>query len=177
MKTNLETVTIKRMAPDDVDAVVNIEAKAYGKHHWSKESFMQELNNDLAYYYSLFNEENKLVAYAGTWHILEEAHITNIAVDTDYKRKNYGQALLKRIIDDCYKEKIKYITLEVRASNTPAINLYTKFGFQSFGTRKKYYQDNNEDALIMWTKNIFYEEFKSNYDLRIKELTERISVK
>jgi ribosomal-protein-alanine N-acetyltransferase len=176
MQTNLETVTIKRMAPEDTDGVVAIETKAYGQHHWSKDSFMQELNNDLAYYYSLFNQEGKLVAYAGTWHVLDEAHITNIAVDLDYRKRNYAQALLKRIIDDCYEEKIKYITLEVRVSNKAAINLYTKYGFQSFGTRKKYYQDNNEDALIMWTKNIFYDEFKSNYNRVCAEIMERISI-
>lgn len=177
MNTNIETVTIRRMAADDVDSVIRIEEKAYGAHHWSKSSFLQELNNELAWYYSLVNSDNQVLAYAGTWHVLDEAHITNIAVDEDFRKRFYGQALLKRIIDDCYSEKIKYITLEVRVSNTPAINLYSKYGFQSFGTRKKYYQDNNEDALIMWTKNIFYEEFKTNYNNVIKELERNINIK
>lgn len=176
MQTDLEIVTIKRMSKDDLDDVINIEEKAYGSHHWSKDSFYNELNNELAYYYSLYTPQGKLAAYAGTWHILEEAHITNIAVSVDYRRKHYAQALLKRIIDDCYKEKIKYITLEVRVSNVAAINLYKKFGFQSFGTRKKYYQDNNEDALIMWTKNIFYEEFKKPYEETVKTLEEKIKI-
>ncbi len=176
MKTGIETVTIKKMTKDDIDAVISIEEKAYGPHHWSKKSFLDEISNELAWYYSLFNSDGKLVAYAGTWHILEEAHITNIAVDIDYRRKNYGQALLSKIIDDCYSEKIKYITLEVRVSNVPAINLYEKFGFKSFGIRKKYYQDNDEDANIMWTENIFYEKFKSRY-LNIKnELNKRIEI-
>ena len=85
--------------------------------------------------------------------------------------------MLKRIIDDCYLEKIKYITLEVRVSNTPAINLYTKYGFSSFGTRKGYYQDNNEDALIMWTKNIFFDEFKNQYEQTVKNLEGKIIIK
>lgn len=174
MQTEVENVKIRRMIPDDIDGVIKIEEKAYGAHHWSKESFLQELGNDLAWYYSMFNANGELVAYAGSWHILEEAHITNVAVSTEHRKKGYGQALLKRIIDDCYKEKIKYITLEVRASNTAAINLYSKFGFSSFGRRKKYYQDNNEDALIMWTKNIFYEEFKNNYELVCAEVEKRI---
>ena len=176
MQTNIETVTIRRMKPEDVDFIVKIEEKAYGAHHWSKNSFLQELHNELAWYYSLVNSENQVLAYAGTWHVLDEAHITNIAVDKDFRKKHYGQALLKRIIDDCYSEKIKYITLEVRVSNNPAINLYSKYGFKSFGTRKKYYQDNNEDALIMWTKNIFYEEFKSNYAQVTKELESKINI-
>ena len=73
--------------------------------------------------------------------------------------------------------KIKYITLEVRVSNTPAINLYSKYGFTSFGTRKGYYQDNNEDAMIMWTKNIFFDEFKIPYEKIVKGLEEKIIIK
>lgn len=176
MVDNVEEVTIKRMKPEDIDGVIAIEEKAYGAHHWSKDSFLQELNNDLAWYYSLFNAGGKLVAYAGTWHILEEAHITNIAVDEDNRRRGYGEALLKYILDDCYKEMIKYLTLEVRVSNKAAIGLYEKYGFTSFGIRKKYYQDNNEDAMIMWTKNIFYDEFKIPFEQRSKELEEKILI-
>lgn len=177
MQTNLETVVIKRMTPQDVDEVINIEERAYGEHHWSKESFLNEISNELARYYSLFNEEGKLCGYAGCWHILEEAHITNIAISTDHRRKKYGEALLKHVIEDCYLEKIKYITLEVRVSNTAAINLYSKYGFSSFGTRKGYYQNNNEDALIMWTKNIFFDEFKNMYEKTIEDLEKKIIIK
>lgn len=176
MHTNLETIVIKKMEPQDVDGVIAIEEKAYGEHHWSKASFLNELNNELARYYSLFNEKGELAGYAGCWHILDEAHITNIAISVDHRRKKYGEALLKRIIDDCYLEKIKYITLEVRVSNTPAINLYSKYGFTSFGTRKGYYQDNNEDAIIMWTKNIFFDEFKNPYEETVKNLESKINI-
>lgn len=177
MQTNIETVTIQRMKPEDIDGVIKIEQSSYGDHHWSKESFLNELQNELAYYYSLYTQQGELAGYAGCWHILEEAHITTIAVTPEFRKRNFGQALLKRIIDDCYLAKIKYITLEVRVSNTPAINLYTKYGFSSFGTRKKYYQDNNEDALIMWTKNIFFDEFKQNYEKNINILEGKILIK
>ena len=176
MQTELEKVTIRKMTPDDIDSVIEIEAKSYGEHHWSKDSFLSEIRNDLARYFVLYNSENKMVGYAGTWHILEEAHITTIAVSPEYRKRNYGQALLKYIIDDCYNQKVKYITLEVRVSNEVAQSLYTKFGFTSFGTRKKYYQDNNEDALIMWTKNIFFDEFKNNYEKVIAELEGKIKI-
>ncbi len=176
MSNSINSVTIKRMSPEDIDGVIEIEAKAYGPHHWSKDSFLQELNNELAWYYSLFDEKGKLAAYAGTWHILEEAHITNIAVDSDYRRRGYGEALLKHILDDCYKEMIKYLTLEVRVSNKAAIGLYKKYGFTSFGIRKKYYQDNDEDAMIMWTKNIFYDEFKILFEQKSKQLEEKILI-
>lgn len=173
----LETITIEKMKPEDIDGVIKIEESAYGDHHWSKESFLNEINNELAKYYSLRNPNGELAGYAGCWHILEEAHITTIAIKPEFRRKKYAESLLKKIIDDCYLEKIKYITLEVRVSNIPAINLYTKYGFSSFGTRKGYYQDNNEDALIMWTKNIFFDEFKENYEKIINELEGKIIIK
>ena len=157
-------ILIKRMEKADVDNVIAIEAKAYGEHHWSKESFMNELANELARYYSAFDEKGNLVGYAGCWQILEEVHITNIAVSPDFRRNGIGEKLLRQIIDDCYENKAKYITLEVRVSNAPAIGLYEKYGFKSLGVRKGYYQNNNEDALIMWTENIFYDKFKLNYE-------------
>lgn len=177
MQENIQTIIIKNMTPDDIDGVIKIEESAYGDHHWSKESFLNEIKNDLARYYVAYTQDGNLAGYAGCWHILEEAHITTIAISPDYRRKHIAQSLLKRIIDDCYIAKIKYITLEVRVSNTPAINLYSKYGFSSFGTRKKYYQDNNEDALIMWTKNIFYDEFKTEYEKTVEDLEKKIIIK
>ena len=176
MKTDIETVIIKKMTPEDIEGVIKIEESAYGEHHWSKDSFLNEINNELAHYYALFTKSGQLAGYAGCWHILEEAHITTIAIAPQYRKRNFGQALLSQVIDDCYKAKIKYITLEVRVSNKPAINLYSKYGFSSFGTRKGYYQDNNEDALIMWTKNIFFDEFKNKYEQSIEELRKKIII-
>ncbi len=157
-------IKIQRMQKSDVDNVINIEEQAYGEHHWSKESFLNELSNDLARYYAAFDTDGNLVGYAGCWQILEEVHITNIAVASDFRRKKIGEKLLRQIINDCYANKAKYITLEVRVSNNAAIKLYEKYGFKSLGTRKGYYQDNSEDALIMWTENIFYDKFKMNYE-------------
>ena len=170
-------IKIQRMQKSDVASVVEIEERAYGEHHWSKESFLNELSNDLARYYAAFDKDGNLVGYAGCWQILEEVHITNIAVSPDFRKNKIGEALLKRIIDDCYKNEAKYITLEVRVSNIAAINLYEKYGFKSLGTRKGYYQNNNEDALIMWTENIFYDKFKLNYERVISELEGKINVK
>ena len=165
------------MTKDDIDDVVAIEAEAYGEHHWSKSSFYEELNNNLAKYYIAKTSTGETVAYAGTWHIIDEGHITTIAVRKDYMRKHIGEAIIVKILEDCYKEGIKYLTLEVRVSNTAAIGLYTKYGFNSLGTRKGYYQDNNEDALIMWTENIFYDKFKTIYNENIEKLKSLIEIK
>ena len=157
-------VRIRKMEPSDVNDVVKLEELSYGAHHWSKESFYNELENNLAHYYCAVTEDKKLAGYAGCWHIFEEAHITTLSVHPDYRQRGIAQQLLFAIIDDCYKNKIKYITLEVRESNIAAISLYEKNGFKSIGTRKGYYQDNNENALIMFTENIWYEKFKTIYN-------------
>lgn len=171
------SIYITRMTKDDIDDVVAIEAEAYGEHHWSKSSFYEELNNNLAKYYIAKTSTGETVAYAGTWHIIDEGHITTIAVKKDYMRKHIGEAIIVKILEDCYKEGIKYLTLEVRVSNEAAIGLYTKYGFNSLGTRKGYYQDNNEDALIMWTENIFYDKFKTIYNENIEKLKSLIEIK
>lgn len=157
-------IKIRQMEKSDVDEVVRLESLSYGEHHWSKESFYNELSNNLAHYYCAVDEENTLLGYAGCWHIFDEAHITTLSVHPDYRKKGVAQNLIFSIVDDCYKNKIKYITLEVRESNIAAISLYEKNGFKSIGTRKNYYQDNNENALIMFTENIWYEKFKSLYN-------------
>ena len=164
------------MKKSDVDAVIELEKKAYGEHHWSKESFYNELSNGLAKYFCVFDESGILAGYAGCWQIMEEAHITNLAVSPDFRRKHIGEALLKNIIDSCYSNMVKFITLEVRVSNAAAIGLYEKYGFKSLGVRKGYYQDNNEDALIMWTENIFYDKFKYIYDKNTDILKGKIEV-
>ena len=173
----LSDIIIDKMTKDDIEAVVEIEEEAYGKHHWAKTSFYDEMSNNLAKYYTAKTKNGELVGYAGTWHIIDEGHITTIAVKKEYLRNHIGEAIIQRIIDDCYANEIKYLTLEVRVSNIPAIKLYEKYGFQSLGTRKGYYQDNNEDALIMWTENIFYDKFKLIYEKNKEDLKNLIEIK
>lgn len=172
MKQKILYAKIKRMTPDDVDAVMKIEELAYPNHHWSKDSFYSEISNKLAHYYCVVEaDSNKILAYIGYWQILEEAHITTLAVHPDYRRHQLAHILLMTLVDDCYKQMIKYITLEVRESNVAAISLYEKFGFTSIGVRKNYYQDNGENALIMFTENIWYDKFKFLYNKVVNGIT------
>lgn len=170
------SVKILPMTKDDIDGILKIEEASYGEHHWSKDSFYSELNNQLARYFCAFDENNNLLGYAGSWLIVDEAHVTNISVAPENRRKHIGEALLVAIIEACYKEMVKYLTLEVRVSNTPAIGLYEKYAFKSLGTRKGYYQNNNEDALIMWTENIFWDKFKEKYNQNLEQLNEKITI-
>ena len=175
--TQISEIYINPMTEDDIEEVVKIEEAAYGPHHWAKSSFYDEMSNNLAKYYTAKTPAGELVGYAGTWHIIDEGHITTIAVKKDYLRNHIGEAIIHKILEDCYENGVKYLTLEVRASNIPAIKLYEKYGFQSLGTRKGYYQDNNEDALIMWTENIFYDKFKQKYQENIKTLKKLINIR
>ena len=175
--TDVFQIKIEPMQVDDIHFVTEIEAEAYGEHHWSKSSFYDEMNNNLARYYVAKTLDGELVGYAGAWHIIDEGHITTIAIKKSYLRKHIGEAIIVKILEDCYKEGIKYLTLEVRVSNEAAIGLYTKYGFSSLGTRKGYYQDNNEDALIMWTENIFYDKFKTMFEENRTKLRSLIEVK
>ena len=174
---NVLEIKIEKMTVEDIPHVIEIEAEAYGEHHWSKSAFYDEMNNNLAKYYVAKTLTGEIVGYAGTWHIIDEGHITTIAVKKSHLRKHIGEAIIIKILEDCYKNEIKYLTLEVRVSNTPAIALYTKYGFNSLGTRKGYYQDNNEDALIMWTENIFYDKFKTIFKENKNKLESLISVR
>ena len=170
------SIKISPMEKSQIEDVLKIETEAYGEHHWSKDSFYSELSNDLAHYYSALDKDGKLIGYAGSWRILDEAHITTIAVKPEFMRKKVGETLLNKILKDCYENEVKYLTLEVRISNTPAIKLYEKYGFKSLGSRKGYYQNNNEDALIMWTENIFWDKFKLLYQENVEKLKDYINL-
>lgn len=159
----MKNYKIRKVTLDDIDSIMNIEEVIYPNHHWSKESFISEISNKLATYKSVEDKDGNIAGFYGFWQILEEGHITNIGIHPDFRRLGLASFLMIDLIREAYKNYIKYITLEVRAGNIPAISLYDKFGFSTIGTRKKYYQDNNEDALIMFTENIWYDKFKQNF--------------
>ena len=170
----METYSVENMALSHLDDIMEIEALCYGKHHWSRESFASELNNSCARYITAINADKKCVGYMGVWRIFDEAHVTNLAVHPEYQGKGLAHFLILSSLDMCYRDKIKYVTLEVRKTNARALKIYEGFGFKSLGIRKKYYQDNGEDAIIMWTENIFSDKYKEIYLKNKKFLEERL---
>ena len=139
------------MTEDDVDSILNVEQQSFSIP-WSRRAFSEELDNKLAIYL-VAKIKNKVVGYVGMWKILDEGHITNIAILPEYRGIGIGVRLVEEILKEAEKEGINRVTLEVRKSNAVAQRLYAKFAFKIEGMRKGYYQNNGEDAVIMW-KNI-----------------------
>lgn len=130
-----------------VDVVSEIENIVYPTP-WTKSAFINEvLDNEFAYYYVAL-EDGKVVGYSGMWLILDEGHITTLAVCPENQCRGVGTMLLGNLIKEAASMGAQRMTLEVRTSNTIAQELYSKFGFFKCGIRRKYYRD--EDALIMW---------------------------
>jgi len=140
---------IREMIVADIERICIIEGACFPSP-WSAASFENELTtNKLATYY-VIEVEGIVVAYLGVWNIVDEGHITNVAVSPTYRGCGYGLALVEHLKEASIKKGVHFLTLEVRVSNIAAISLYEKMGFETQGIRKKYYQDNGEDAMIMW---------------------------
>ncbi len=141
-------VTIRRMRAEDLDGVTAIEQATFARP-WSRESFRQELERNVAARYLVAETEGKLAGYAGAWVILDESHITNIAVAEPFRGRGIGKQLTRSLLQYLSNLGACYATLEVRVSNERAQNLYKGLGFVSVGKRKRYYEDNGEDAYLM----------------------------
>lgn len=145
----MSNVDVRKMTLDDVEAVLDIENNSFATP-WTRESFQREIKDNHLAAYLVIEYDGKIVGYGGMWFIVDEAHITNIAIDKDFRNKGLGSFLVKSMIEYAEELGIYRMTLEVRKSNKPAQGLYMKFGFKPCGRRPKYYKDNNEDAIIMW---------------------------
>jgi ribosomal-protein-alanine N-acetyltransferase len=110
-------------------------------------------DNKLAHYF-VGRLDGRIVAYGGIWVILEDSHVTTIAVVPELRGQRLGEELLVRLLDEAIAHGASWITLEVRESNDPAQRLYRKYGFTVVSTRRGYYSDNNESALVMWAGNL-----------------------
>jgi ribosomal-protein-alanine N-acetyltransferase len=169
---------VRRMRANDIPDIMPIESVSFGSHHWSIDSFRSELKNQISRYYALIDtRDNRLIGYSGFWIILDESHVTTIAVDPSLRGQGLSEVLLIRMLDDMAGQSVKWVTLEVRASNFSAQQLYYKYHFRSMGTRPRYYQNNNEDALIMTTENINGSDFRTVLATNRQKLKDRLGGK
>ena len=145
-------IVIREMATADISQVLEIEQESFTTP-WSEDAFRNEVENNLLAVYIVAEIDGIVEGYGGFWRILDEAHITNIAVRSASRGQGIGEAILMGMIGYCKANRVPNMTLEVRKSNYPAIGLYKKHGFEEAGIRPGYYSDNHEDAIIMWKKN------------------------
>lgn len=143
---NEESLMISSLTLEDIDEILKIERSSF-PDPWSRSMFEREIGTNN--FYTLREKDTKyLLAYFGWWQVLEELHILNLAVVPEYRRQGLGSFILEYILKEARKRQCKKVLLEVRAGNTPARNLYSKYGLLTIGQRKNYYA-NGEDALLL----------------------------
>ncbi|HPY94798.1 MAG TPA: ribosomal protein S18-alanine N-acetyltransferase [Clostridia bacterium] len=141
-------VIIRRMTIHDVPAVTRLEAQSFVMP-WRRQDFEFEMTENPVARYLVAEESGELLGFAGAHLIFDEGHITNVVVAESARGRGLGRRLMEALMQYAANLGGHYLTLEVRVSNARAIGLYTSLGFVKAGVRKRYYQDNQEDALLM----------------------------
>jgi [ribosomal protein S18]-alanine N-acetyltransferase len=147
--SDAENATFRDMRLEDIPVICSIEKESFTTP-WTAAAFQNELTNNQFAKYMVLECDGGIVGYGGMWLIMEEAHVTNIAIGADYRGRKLGDKLLTEMQRTASRLGAQRMTLEVRPSNEVAQRLYAKKGFRSVGVRRGYYTDNQEDALIMW---------------------------
>lgn len=146
-------VFLQRMRLEDIEHISRLERRCYTLP-WSSSAYVTEVGNPNAYYITAKDSDGTLVGYAGMWVIMDEIHITTIAVDPARRGLKIGERLLLDILEEGIAHGATRATLEVRERNTVAHNLYLKYAFEDVAVRKNYYSDNGENAIIMWANDL-----------------------
>jgi ribosomal-protein-alanine N-acetyltransferase len=142
-------VELRRLEARDLDLVEEIERASYPTP-WSRSMFDAELRKASSLAIGAFTADDVLVGFAFVSRYVDAWHVMNVAVADAYRRRGIASTLLERLFDLTAADPRRGYTLEVRVSNTGAIRLYERLGFEARGVRRGYYTDNREDALIMW---------------------------
>ena len=146
-------VLVEPMRPEDVPAVHEIERLCF-RTPWPAHAFEQELRGNRLARYVVARVGDRVVAFAGVWLMVDDAHVTTFAVHPDWRRQAIGRQLLLNLAEISVAIGARRMTLEVRVSNVVAQALYRSFGFEIVGRRPRYYTDDGEDALIMTTPEL-----------------------
>lgn len=177
----LTTLEIRSATTELLPAVVELDRLCFNGL-WTLEAYQRELespNSDLLVLSIPPADQNSDVSIVGIgcmWAIVDEAHITMVAVHPNYRGQGLGQALLFALLKSARTRGMERATLEVRESNLAALSLYQKFGFQIAGRRRRYYQDNNEDALILWRSGLLYPQFEQTLASWDEEISSRLAL-
>lgn len=162
---NALDLKIQSLTLEHLSALLELD-KACFDGLWTMDGYRRELESPNSHFLGLFSpySSSELLGMGCFWSILEEAHITILAVHPQYHRQGLGQVLLYSLLKTASDRGLERATLEVRASNQAAISLYQKFGFKTAGRRPRYYKDNDEDALILWLSDLQQPKFLKTLD-------------
>lgn len=144
----MPSLRVDRMQPEDLDEVLDIERVSFTMP-WSRGAFLYEMERNRVARCWVMHEGGTVVGYLCLWEIVDELHVTNVAVHPGHRRRGIGRALLSGVIEEARRRAIRVVALEVRPSNLEARMLYESFGFRVVGRRRGYYWDTGEDALVM----------------------------
>ena len=157
MVTGVRETAIRTMSMADIETVIEIDRLSFSLP-WSERTYRLELTeNPAAHLFVAVRKKSTIeyiLGYIGFWSIVDEAHISTLAVHPSERRTGIGEGLLIHAMEDAESIGAEVVTLEVRGSNQPAIMLYQKFGFEVVGRRPGYYQDNSEDAILMTLRDL-----------------------
>lgn len=148
-----ESIIVRPMVMTDVDGVMAVEHDSF-LTPWSRSAFEEELAQNRLARYIVAEENGAIVGYAGTWLVINEAHVTNVAVSSQRRREGIGRLLMQNLMELARENGMESMTLEVRVSNAAARHLYQQLGFVEAGIRKNYYTETKEDALILWCEKL-----------------------
>ena len=157
-------IIVDSISVDEIESILSLDRLCFGGL-WSIDSYRRELTNENSHFLgvsidrTLEPDTSGIIGFGCFWAILDEAHITLLGVHPQYQRQGLGKLLLGALLDKARSIEMARATLEVRASNQGAIDLYERFGFQTVGRRKKYYQDTGEDGIIMWRGGLQHPNF------------------
>lgn len=164
-------IEITRMRRRHLRGIMAIERQVYPRP-WSPSLFVSEMTTGRNRAYVVALAGRAVVGYAGLISYGDEAHVTTIAVDPEYQRLKIGTRLLYELVREALELGTRAVSLEVRVTNWGAQRLYGRFGFRPVGVRRNYYQETNEDALVMWTDNIRTREYHELLERVIDEMPE-----
>lgn len=141
-------ISFRPMVEGDIPTIVDIEATAF-YDAWNQNMLLSELHNQLTHYL-VMESEGKIVGYAGFWLVAGEAQVARVAVREQLRGQGLGTRLTAALVNKAWELGAEAVTLEVRESNVAAQKAYLTCGFASEGIRPHYYEDNHENAVIMW---------------------------
>jgi ribosomal-protein-alanine N-acetyltransferase len=150
----LDVIKIKPLTEEELTDVLELDELCFGGL-WSLDGYKKEIespNSCLLILTINIEESEKIIGLGCFWAILDEAHLTILAIHPDFQGQGLGKLLLGKLLEEAENKNLERATLEVGENNNKALNLYQQFGFKEAGRRKKYYKKTGEDALILWKK-------------------------